>query len=59
MHAGQTHGFSSYIARYPSERILIVILSNIENESVDQIGSKISEIVFDCDRHGKNLGSAD
>jgi CubicO group peptidase (beta-lactamase class C family) len=45
-HTGETHGFSSHIARYPDERLLIVILSNIENEDARGIAAGIAKIIF-------------
>jgi CubicO group peptidase (beta-lactamase class C family) len=43
---GSTHGFSSHIVRYPNERLLIVVLSNVENERPQGVACNLAEIVF-------------
>lgn len=45
-HNGGTHGFSSHVARYPDEKLLIVVLSNIENDRPQGLACNIAEIIF-------------
>jgi CubicO group peptidase (beta-lactamase class C family) len=45
-HTGQTHGFSCHVARYPDEKLLIVVLSNVENEDTPEIARGIANTIF-------------
>jgi len=45
-HGGNATGFITYIARYPSDRVAIIVLSNNEKGSSGKISSVLSSIVF-------------
>lgn len=49
-HTGGTHGFSSHIARYPDEKLLIVVLSNIENENPQGLACNIAGMMLGTDK---------
>lgn len=53
-HTGQTHGFSTHIARYPDDHLFIVVLSNIETEDANETASNIASIVFGNDSPSEN-----
>ena len=43
---GRNPGYSAHIRAYPNEQLCIVVLSNIESQAVEQIGSGVAEIAF-------------
>ena len=45
-HGGNATGFITYIARYPSDRVTVIVLSNNERGSSGKISSVLSSIVF-------------
>ena len=45
-HGGGVPGFSSYILRFPDDRVCIIVLNNSTPENVGQIGSDLAAIVF-------------
>jgi CubicO group peptidase (beta-lactamase class C family) len=46
-HAGGIPGFVTFIERYPDEKLLVVVLSNLEGSRVDRIGNDLAAIAFD------------
>ncbi len=45
-HSGSFNGFSSFILRFPEERITILILSNSDETSATKIANNLAAIVF-------------
>lgn len=45
-HGGNAVGFITYLARYPSDRVTIIVLSNNEKGSSGKISGVLSSIVF-------------
>ncbi len=45
-HGGGIFGFSTYIARYPADRVTIVVLSNVEGAPSGEIANSLAGIVF-------------
>ncbi len=45
-HGGGIFGFSAYIARYPADRMTVVVLSNVEGAPSGEIANSLSAIVF-------------
>jgi hypothetical protein len=45
-HGGGIYGFSTYIARYPADRLTVVVLSNVEGAPSGEIANDLSAIVF-------------
>lgn len=45
-HTGGIDGFSSYIARYPNEKVTVIVLLNTGGANIGPIGNDISSIVF-------------
>ena len=45
-HGGNAVGFITYMARYPSDRVTIIVLSNNEKGSSSKISGVLSSIVF-------------
>ena len=45
-HGGGIFGFSAYIARYPADRVTVVVLSNVEGAPSGEIANSLSAIVF-------------
>lgn len=45
-HGGGIFGFSSYIARYPADRVTVVVLSNVEGAPSGEIANALAAIVF-------------
>ncbi|HMH42471.1 MAG TPA: serine hydrolase [Pyrinomonadaceae bacterium] len=45
-HPGGVPGFSAMITRFPDERVLIVLLSNLENSQIIRAGNDLAAIVF-------------
>jgi CubicO group peptidase (beta-lactamase class C family) len=43
---GHLPGFITYMARYPEDRVTVIVLSNNERGSAGRIGSALSSIVF-------------
>jgi CubicO group peptidase (beta-lactamase class C family) len=46
-HEGSTFGFGSFIARYPNDHLLVVVLSNQEGTDVKSIADTLARIAFD------------
>lgn len=46
VHPGGLPGFTSILARYPDDKVLIVMLSNVENSQVIRASSDLAAIVF-------------
>jgi hypothetical protein len=45
-HGGNATGFITYIARYPEDRVTVIVLSNNERGSAGKINDVLSAIVF-------------
>ncbi len=45
-HTGYINGFSNYIARYPDERVFVIVLSNLEISPSPTIGEYMAQLVF-------------
>lgn len=45
-HSGSINGFSSYLLRFPSEKITIIVLSNSDKASAGRVAHSLSAIVF-------------
>ncbi|HEX8638978.1 MAG TPA: serine hydrolase [Pyrinomonadaceae bacterium] len=45
-HSGNIFGFAAFIARFPSERVSIIVLSNNQNAPAAKIAENLSAIVF-------------
>jgi CubicO group peptidase (beta-lactamase class C family) len=45
-HGGGIFGFSSYIARYPADRLTVIVLSNVEGAPSGEIANNLAAIVF-------------
>lgn len=45
-HGGNATGFITYIARYPSDRVTVIVLSNNQSGSSGKISNVLSAIVF-------------
>jgi len=45
-HDGSINGFTSFIARFPDDRVTVVVLSNNEDAPSQRIGGALSAIVF-------------
>ncbi len=45
-HGGGIYGFATQIARYPDDRVTVVVLSNMQSAPAGQIASNLSAIVF-------------
>jgi CubicO group peptidase (beta-lactamase class C family) len=46
-HSGSLNGFSSYLFRFPAERVTIIVLSNSDKASAGGVAHALSAIVFD------------
>ena len=47
-HIGDINGFGAYIARYTDDRVLVVVLSNLEGTPVKQINNDLAAIIFNA-----------
>lgn len=45
-HGGGIFGFSTYIARYPADRVTVIVLSNVEGAPSGEIANDLSAIFF-------------
>lgn len=45
-HSGSFSGFSSYILRFPAERVTVIVLSNSDRTSATKAGMNLARIVF-------------
>src|ERR1035438_3317966 len=45
-HGGGIPGFATFIERYPDEKLLVVVLSNVETSRVDRIGNDLAAIAL-------------
>ena len=45
-HSGSLMGFSTYLSRFPSEQITIIILSNSDRTSATKVANNLAAIVF-------------
>jgi CubicO group peptidase (beta-lactamase class C family) len=43
---GRSFGFSNSIVRYPSEKVTVIVLSNIDTAGANKIADKLAAIVF-------------
>jgi D-alanyl-D-alanine carboxypeptidase len=46
-HEGSTFGFSSFIARYPDDELLVIVLSNEEGTDVKTIADGLARLAFE------------
>jgi len=45
-HGGGIYGYSTYIARYPDDRVTVIVLSNIQSAPAGPISNNLAAIVF-------------
>lgn len=45
-HGGGIYGFASQIARFPADRVTVIVLSNVEGASVSQMANDLAAILF-------------
>jgi len=45
-HSGDERGFSTYIARFPADRVTVIVLSNSERTSAGKAGTNLAAITF-------------
>lgn len=45
-HGGSIHGFSSYLLRFPAERVIIIVLSNSQRTSATKVANNLAAIAF-------------
>ncbi|HVG39387.1 MAG TPA: serine hydrolase [Pyrinomonadaceae bacterium] len=45
-HGGGIFGFSTHIARYPADRVTVIVLSNVEGAPSGEIANSLAAIVF-------------
>jgi CubicO group peptidase (beta-lactamase class C family) len=45
-HAGRHNGFKAYIARFPSERVTVLVQGNSDRANATRIGTNLAAIVF-------------
>ena len=45
-HTGQIFGFTSILVRFPRENSCIIVLSNLEETSVETVVDRLSDILF-------------
>lgn len=45
-HGGAIYGFSSQIARFPDDRVTVVVLSNVQGASTGKVAGSLAAIVF-------------
>lgn len=48
-HSGSSNGYSSYLLRFPDERVSVIVLSNSDRTSAGKVGNNIAAIVFGTD----------
>ncbi|MDX2150987.1 MAG: serine hydrolase domain-containing protein [Bryobacteraceae bacterium] len=46
-HSGGINGFSTHLARFPDDGVLVVVLSNVENAAAGRVAGDLIRIVFD------------
>ena len=46
-HEGSTLGFGSFVARYPDEHLLVIVLSNVEGTDVKTIADALARFAFE------------
>ncbi len=46
-HSGLINGFSNYIARYPDDRLTVIVLSNMQTSASVSIGLYLAQMVFE------------
>lgn len=45
-HSGSNDGYSSYLIRFPDQRVTVIVLSNSDRTSAGKAGSNLASIVF-------------
>lgn len=45
-HSGSNDGYSSYIVRFPDDRVTVIVLSNSDRTSAGKAGTNLASIVF-------------
>jgi CubicO group peptidase (beta-lactamase class C family) len=45
-HGGSINGFSTYIARYPDDKVTVIVLSNVQGASTDKVATALAAIAF-------------
>jgi N-acyl-D-amino-acid deacylase len=45
-HSGHWLGFSNFLVRYPSQRVTIIVLSNIEDFASEEYAGRITDLLF-------------
>ena len=46
-HSGQIFGFTSCLARFPQDDATIIVLSNLEETSIDDLIDRLTDILFE------------
>ncbi len=46
VHGGGIFGFSTFIARFPADRVTVIVLSNVQSTPSEKIANDLSAIVF-------------
>jgi hypothetical protein len=46
MHYGAIQGFRAILSRYPSEKAVVIVLSNVGDVSIERIGNDLAAILF-------------
>lgn len=49
---GRSFGFSGSVARYPAERVTVIVLTNIDTAGAHKLADELSAIVFGVKREG-------
>lgn len=45
-HSGSSNGYSSYLLRFPDDRVSVIVLSNSDRTSAGKVGNNLAAIVF-------------
>lgn len=45
-HGGGIYGFSTYLVRYPEDRVTVIVLSNVQGAATEKVATNLSAIVF-------------
>lgn len=46
-HEGQIFGFTSCFARFPNDNACLIILSNLEETSIEELTASLTDILFE------------
>ncbi len=45
-HGGGINGFNTIISRYPDDKVLVVVLSNLNSNAIEKIGTGLAGLLF-------------